>query len=293
MLDNMNNIDNVIKEINLKWNKDKIIRFLYVKLAPFFQRDLSYFLADSDEQLKIYQNGFKQKSNLVVCQTICEIYKSIYEEFNIKCLMITTNAKSVPHYALIVNGNYGWYYIDPLKDLFANQLGLKTQYFGCIPSYGTVKSEYPYLINLSEQYITSLDTSLKIIESGFYMDTFFDIINQEMTNNKVYKFFEVEKNNHIQIILKKLQFVEEHLINMGHISGLYERCIFYKFIIDKIYIKNEKKCIEPSLVCDKNSYALLLNLDFKKNNLHITCHEEKNNDGRYYLRKTKGIKFKP
>ncbi len=285
MLDNINNIDNIIKKINLKWNKDKIIRFLYVKLAPYFERDLSYFLADSDEQLKIYQNGFKQKSNLVVCQTICEIYKSIYEEFNIRSLIITTNTKSVPHYALIVNGDYGWYYIDPLKDLFANQLGLKTEYFGIIPKYGIVKDKYPFLINLSEQYITSLDISLKIIEDGFYMDTFFDIISQEMTNNKVYKFFEVEKFNYIKLILKKLDFASKYLINIGEIHGLYERLTFYNFLINKIYKKNEKKIIEPSLVFDKDKYLLLLDLDFKTDNLHMTFCEEKNNNGKYYLKK--------
>ncbi len=288
----LDNIDKIINEVNANWQRDQIIRFLYVKLAPFFERDLSYFLADSDEQLKIYQNGFKQKYNLVVCQTICEIYKSIYEEFKIDCHIITTNVKSIPHYALIVNGDHGWYYIDPLKDLFANQLGLKTEYFGVIPKYGTVKSEYPYLISLSEKYIISLDNRLKLIEGGFYMDTFFDIISQEMTNNKVYTFFGVNKNDYISLVLKKLNFASKYLINMGKIHGLYERLIFYKFLINKIYRKNEKKCIEPSLVCDKNNYALLLNLDFKKDNLHITCREEKNNDGKYYLRKVKNIKFK-
>ncbi len=284
MIDNTNKI---IKEVNLNWGKDEIIRFLYVKLAPFFERDLSYFLASEDEQLKIYQKGFKQKGKLVVCQTICEIYQSIYKEFKIDSRIITTNLKSIPHYALIVHGNYGWYYIDPLKDLFANQLGLKTEYFGCIPKYGIVKDEYPFLISMSKQYIKFIDTKLKIVINNFYMNTFFDILNKEMTDNKVHTFFNINKNDYISIILKKLDFANNHLINMGEIPGLYERLIFYKFLIEQIYKRNEKKIIEPSLIFDEDKYALLLDLNFKTNNLHMTFREKKDNNGKYCLKRIK------
>ncbi|MCI8778213.1 MAG: hypothetical protein HFI87_03595 [Bacilli bacterium] len=284
MIDNINEIINVV---DLNWTKDEIIRFLYVKLAPFFERDLSYFLAPEDEQFKIYQNGFKQNGRLVVCQTICEIYQLIYKEFKIDSHIIATNSKSIPHYALIVNGNHGWYYIDPLKDLFANQLGLKTEYFGCIPKYGSVKEEYPFLKSLSDQYIKFIDTKLKLVINNFYMDNFFDILNKEMTNNKAHVFFDVSKNDYISIILGKLRFANNHIINMGKIPGLYERLIFYKFIINKIYKKNEKKVIEPSLIFDKDKYALLLDLNFKTNSLHMTFREKKDNNGKYYLKKIK------
>lgn len=283
----IDNINKVINQVNLTWEKDEIIRFLYVKLAPFFERDLSYFLASEDEQFKIYQNGFRQKGKLVVCQTICKTYQSIYRDFKIDCHIITTNLKAIPHYALIVNGNYGWYYIDPLKDLFANQLGLKTEYFGCIPKHGIVKDEYPFLINLSQQYIKFIDTKLKLIINNFYMDTFFDVLNKEMVDNKVHTFFNVNKNDYISLVLKKLYFANDHLINMGEIPGLYERLIFYKFLINKIYKKNEKKIIEPSLILDKDKYSLLIDFNFKTNNLHMTFREKKDNNGKFCLKKIK------
>ena len=121
------------------------------------------------------------------------------------------------------------------------------------------------------------------------MDNFFDILNKEMTNNKAHVFFDVSKNDYISIILGKLRFANNHIINMGKIPGLYERLIFYKFIINKIYKKNEKKVIEPSLIFDKDKYALLLDLNFKTNSLHMTFREKKDNNGKYYLKKIKWL----
>lgn len=122
-------INKIINETNPHWKKDEIIRYLYVKLAPYFERDLEYFFADKPKQLKMYKEGFKKNTNLVVCKTLSEIYQNIYNEFNIKSIIITTNKKEIPHHTLIVNGDFGWYCIDLLKDLVANQLGLRTLFF--------------------------------------------------------------------------------------------------------------------------------------------------------------------
>lgn len=68
-----------------------------------------------------------------MCKTICEWYQRIFAEFHIKSIVIPTNQKPVPHYALIVEEDQGCYIIDPLKDLFANQLGIKPDFFGVFP----------------------------------------------------------------------------------------------------------------------------------------------------------------
>ena len=38
------NVLAVLDVISKNWSKDEIVRYLYVKLSPFFQRDLDYFM---------------------------------------------------------------------------------------------------------------------------------------------------------------------------------------------------------------------------------------------------------
>lgn len=281
-------INKIISETNLHWKKDEIIRYLYVKLAPYFERDLEYFFADEIKQLKMYKEGFKKNTNLVVCKTLSEIYKSIYDDFNIKSKIITTNKKQIPHYTLIVNGDFGWYCIDPLKDLVANQLGLRTHFFGLIPenNYSTVKEEYPFLIRLTKGYVEDLDEKLHLTQNNIYMDDFFEILHLEMTNNHIYKYFNIEKKDTFGIMLQKLKFAEKYLIDLGKIPGLYERKFLYGYIIDCIYNRNEKKFIESKIIFDDSEYKLIINL-YSKLNSHFTFEESINEKGKHYLKRIK------
>ncbi len=281
-------VKEVLKKVDIKWSKDKIIRFLYVKLAPYFQRDLDYFLADDIDQFSMYyKNEFKKDTNLVVCKTICNQYQQIYQTFGIKCKIITTNNKLVPHYALIVEGNLGWYFIDPLKDLFANQLGLKTAYFGTTPiiKHSSVIKQYPFLIELSQEYIERLDLELNLIaRPEGYMNLFFDTLHQEITTNKAIEYFGVEKKDLIGLIIKKIKFMEKYLINLGNINGLYERNVFYEYLISCIFNKREKNNISSNIITKDSCYAISISL---KSNLlengEISFQEYKDKKGVYRL----------
>lgn len=46
----------IIDQIDKTWDRDMIIRYLYVKLAPFFQRDLNYFMSSEEEKKRQYNN---------------------------------------------------------------------------------------------------------------------------------------------------------------------------------------------------------------------------------------------
>ncbi|MDE5888520.1 MAG: hypothetical protein K2H20_00715, partial [Bacilli bacterium] len=60
-------IQRIINSVNLSWSKDYIIRYLYVNLAPFFKRDLKYFLASDEEKYRQYQQGFINRGFDIVC----------------------------------------------------------------------------------------------------------------------------------------------------------------------------------------------------------------------------------
>lgn len=243
-------------------------------------------MADDTKQLKMYKQGFKKDSHLVVCKTICDQYQEIYNLFNINCLVVTTNKKIVPHYGLIVEGNYGWYYIDPLKDLFANQLGLKTTFFGISPTkYSNITEEYPFLINLSPEYVKNLDKELKLLVNGIYMDTFFEMLHTEMTNNKEYVFFSTNRNDQYSLMMKKLKYIKKYLINLGNIPGIYERNIFYNMLISCCFNKREKKFISSKIINDNSNYLIEINLTSKhQTDKELIYHEIKDNE-KYYLKK--------
>lgn len=283
------NKEQIIKQVNKKWSKDEIIRYLYVKLAPFFQRDLDYFMAQKRQQLFLYKEGFKKNSHLVVCQTICEQYQEIYKMFGITSLVVPTNKNVVPHFGMIIEGENGWYYIDPLKDLFANQLGLKTSFFGVTPSlkYTNFSKEYPFLIDLPTNYVENLDKKLGFLRYGIYMDTFFDMLHLEMTSNKIFDLLGAIANNQFDVMSKKLRFIECNLINLGNVKGLYERNIFYNMLIFYCFNKREKKFITSEIIQDATDYYIRLCIAPKFEERYPAFFREIYTDKKFKLEKIK------
>ena len=154
-------MDDVINKIQSNWSKDIIIRYLYIKLAPYFHRDLKYFLATSEEKERQYQVGFINRFPNIVCSTLADFYVELFKEFNIKAKKVIANSSKIPLFALIVEGDNGWYFLNPLEDLFNNQYNLKPASFGIIPRFRTIKINYPYLTLLPQDYIVSLDDYLQ------------------------------------------------------------------------------------------------------------------------------------
>lgn len=60
-------MENVINQVPSNWSKDLIIRFLYIKLALYFQRYLLYFLANKEEKERQYKKGFINRFLYIVC----------------------------------------------------------------------------------------------------------------------------------------------------------------------------------------------------------------------------------
>ena len=153
-------IAEILRQVKFEWPKDYIIRFLYVKLAPIFQRDLDYFLASDEEKLKQFNQGFINKAPYIVCATISDLYVEIFKKYGIKAERVIANSAQIPLFALVVEGDKGLYFLDPLNDLFRNQYGLRPNYFGKIPRYKTVNTSHPNLVNLDHAYIDTIDNAL-------------------------------------------------------------------------------------------------------------------------------------
>ncbi len=238
---NRRGMQDVVSCVDRNWPKDYIIRYLYVKLAPFFQRDLNYFLASDEEKLLQYKAGFINRFPGIVCSTLADYYVELFSAFNINAKKIIANSAKIPLFAIVVEGDYGWYFIDPINDLFPNQYNLDTSEFGSLPHYNTLRRNYPDLIKLDRKYIEQIDTGLGLPKTN---TEFFKGLHLEMAHrNSALKHFKLDKSDHSALFIAKMDYADEFLINLGHVNGLFERAQLYLFLEKILFFKTEKKNI--------------------------------------------------
>lgn len=276
---------NIINQVQSGWSKDLIIRFLYIKLAPYFQRDLLFFLVSDDEKEAQYRQGFINRFPHVVCSTLADFYVDLFRQYGIDAKKVMANSAKIPLFGVIVQGDYGWYYLDPLSDLLANQYGLRPYFFGIIPHYNTIRSNHPELIKLPYEYVDELDGTLKIN----YLDDFFENLHHVLTNKKsAAAFFGFSSDVSIDLKDRKLQFYGDELINLGNVNGPFERAQLYKFLNDRILNRGEKRhtCVRIADWMD-NPHVAIETEDYDK----ISFWEEEKRDGVYVLTK-KRVKSK-
>lgn len=232
-------IEQIINSVQANWSKDYIIRYLYVKLAPYFRKDLKYFLATEEEKLEEFKSGFVNRGKNIVCSTLADYYVNLYQTFGIEAKKIVANSAKIPLFAVIVRGNYGWFFIDPLNDLFNNQYGLKTTEFGMIPHYKTLTRNYPELVSLSKEYIEEIDKSLGLPAT---LDDYFDKLHLEMTNsNFCREHFNWHNSAREDLFIRKMEFSRDELLNIGKVSGPLERIKLYLFLERTLFFKYEKR----------------------------------------------------
>jgi len=237
-------MEEIINQVKNNWSKDLIIRFLYIKLAPYFQRDLLYFLATEEQKEQEYKQGFINRFPNIVCSTLADFYVELFKTFGINARKIAANSTRIPLFAVIVEGDKGWYFIDFLNDLFNNQLGIKTTEYGKIPRYNTLRTNFP-LVLLSDEYINDIDLALGIDKS---LSSYFSELHLWMTDkNSIRKSFKVDDADRIGVFLKKMAYANENIINLGHINGAFERIRLYLFLEKIMFFKTEKRNISISL----------------------------------------------
>ncbi len=274
----------VIESVNPSWPKDYIIRYLYVNLAPFFRRDVIYFLGSEEQKWQEYSQGFINRGRNIVCSTLADYYVNLYHTFGIDAKKVVANSAKIPLFAVIVEGDNGWFFIDPITDLFPNQYDLKTTEFGKIPHYKTLNSNYPFLTTLRDEYLEEMDQDLKIRKP---LDDYFERLHIEMTNrNSVYQRFQLEKGKRLDLFEKKMEFANDNLINLGTVNGPFERNRLYLFLERIIFFKNEKRNVRIALdTSTPNITPQIEYTDFSTGS-SILYTEAKEN-GKYVLQKIK------
>ena len=266
-----------MSEIQSSWSKDLLIRYLYITLAPCFKRDLNYFLASDEVKEKEFKEGFVNRFPNVVCSTLADFYVSLFKEFDIDAKKVIANSAHIPLFALVVRGEKGQYFLDPLSDLFANQYGLRPYFFGVVPRYKTINYAYPKLVNLPKEYVKEIDDYL-----GFnFLDDYFKELHLTLANrNSAYEFFGKDKELGEDLREAKLNLYNEKLINLGKVHGTFERAQLYKFLNDVTFNKSEKKYTKVKINEDRDipyiSYELV-------NPDNTICYEEEKHEGKYML----------
>lgn len=270
-------MEETIRTIDPSWPKDLIIRALYVRLAPFFQRDISYFLADTTTQVEMYKKDFAGTKPQGVCKTLCEFYQKLLMRFDIDSKLIKVNNNAVPHFALLACGEGGkWIFIDPLKDLVKNQTHMKTRYFGQNPEEDvySITDLHPNSKVLDDEYLKEMDEFLGHIENGIYYDAFLSILHNELSVVKAKERilaigYPSDIDNSEDLIDAKIWTMSKFLINTCSVPGPYERVQFYRRLRAAIFNKSEIGKIK--VVVEKTG-DIYLNRDF--NGITIRYKEE-------------------
>lgn len=238
----------IINSVNSSWSKDYVIRYLYVKLAPYFRRDIKYFLASEEDKYKQFSQGFINRGRDVVCSTLSDYYVELFQTFGIRAKKIIANDKDIPLFAVIVEGDHGWFFMDILQDLFNNQYGLMTTDFGVIPHYDTLINNYPFLEQLPNEYICKIDDDLNIPEK---LNDYYNNLHLVMTNrHKCREFLSLESDTCLERFTKKMEFSNQQLINLGNVNGPIERIRVYWLIERMLFFKAEKRNLKMWLSRD-------------------------------------------
>ena len=275
-------MEKVTAQIEKNWSKDLIIRFLYIKLAPYFSRDLLYFLASDEEKERQYRLGFINRFPQIVCSTLADFYVDLFKQYDINAKKVVANSAKIPLFAIIVEGDFGWYFLDPINNLFSNQYGLKPYFFGIVPHYKTINTHHPELIKLPTEYVNELDKCLKID----YLDGYFEQLHHILTNRESsYLFFNIPKESKIDLKETKIQFYNGSLINQGNINGPFERAQLYKYLNDRILNRSEKRYTKVRLIDSAENPHISIELINVAGNIF---YEEEKQNGEYVL--TKKIK---
>ena len=249
-----------IVEINPGLSKDLLIYEIYTSLAPFFERDLSYFLASDEEKYLQYQKGFTNKGKYIVCSTLADFYVKVFKEFGIDAKKVPANSAKIPLFVVLVKGELGWYYLDSLNDLFYNQYNIRPVNFGVVPRFKTINESHPNLIKLPTEYLIDLE---KTLNKHYYNSLINDLHDKMAPRNIAYEFLDVPNGEKNLLTMKKIKFMNDYLINLGHVNGPYERVMLYLYLYTHLLDSSEKRRL--NVLLNKDDYHVNIRLDTDQN----------------------------
>lgn len=280
----------IIDSVDKSLDRDLIIRYLISNLSVFFRRDLNFFLRSEEQQILMVQKGIEYKDDgNVICKTLAEFYIDLFKHFNINAFLVRATDKVIPLYGIIIQGTYSYYFLDPLQDLMSSQYGLTNDIYGVAPKYNgcIVIEQYPYIRDLSPNYIRYLDDRIKRFPNGVRTEDFLTMLRNELLKRNTTKtFFGIDKWDSFEVANHKMQFISDECINIGQVNGLAERHRMYHYIFKMLFEKAERSMmkvhiyreydrdgnpINPELnicICDSQTDRCASYVETKKNGIY-------------------------
>ena len=143
--------EEIIKSINPSWNKDEIIRYVYLYVGKYISKNVNFFyslgrkLDNKNYDYKKIKSTYESKQirNLsVICKSAAIVLQRIYKKLSIKSNLVETTqfnpfideesneTLEVHHWFLAVTSdNDRIYFLTIVPDLFNIQFNMKTEHF--------------------------------------------------------------------------------------------------------------------------------------------------------------------
>lgn len=187
--------EEIIKSINPSWNKDEIIRYVYLYVGKYISKNVSFFyslgrkLDNKNYDYKKIKSTYESKQirNLsVICKSAAIVLQRIYKKLSIKSNLVETTqfnpfideesneTLEVHHWFLAVTSdNDRIYFLTIVPDLFNIQFNMKTEHFANNITYIRVNKKVEEEIQykgpeikhtvLSDEELTRIDEKIGYI----------------------------------------------------------------------------------------------------------------------------------
>lgn len=193
-------INNIVNSVNHNWPILYKIRYAYVELGKYLQKDTDFFFSVDNklgennltfqEISDIYNDDVVLSTN-VICKSASQLLKMVYDRLGIKSKLVKSinnvieysdgeNEISINHWMLAVSDGENEYFCTLSSDLPYIQMGMETKHFGVnIPytkelSDGTIINVYEgeEIKNtvISKEDLRNIDIAIKYINHYYRYD---------------------------------------------------------------------------------------------------------------------------
>lgn len=193
-------INNIVNSVNPNWPILYKIRYAYVELGKYLQKDTDFFFSVDNklgennltfqEISDIYNDDVVLSTN-VICKSASQLLKMVYDRLGIKSKLVKSinnvieysdgeNEISINHWMLAVSDGENEYFCTLSSDLPYIQMGMETKHFGVnIPytkelSDGTIINVYEgeEIKNtvISKEDLRNIDIAIKYINHYYRYD---------------------------------------------------------------------------------------------------------------------------
>ena len=233
--------DNIKDKVNNNWNKISKIRFIYLSVGIFLEKNTDFFLNDKlddlklndDDMLRIYQNNYINERTYdggrqfqIICKSAALILKGIFKKFDIDSSLVVTcgNEDEIRHWFLTAIGDNGeQFFLTLAADLPYIKNKFPTQHFA--NSINFFNSQV--LKNDVEKEISSYDRLLSRISLLGLSVNDFVIVSKDneffVISKEDLKFIEIKSDNVKIMELNSCDdFLKKHTGNIVFATRQYE-----------------------------------------------------------------------